>query len=224
MRTRKSAEVLVMCPRIILYSLLLSGLALAPGVRGQVVIESEPDGPSLLDFARQRAERQGWVDLRDADLDPGDVEVRAYGGFGLGGTHLFSMRRRGGEWSASASYVVTCEAPGHTSPPDSLSVCAEAEGADVSLVPGDSLFAARPPTQDRLQLLWERLVEAGVQDLPPETERQVLMLDGHSVVIEYREGRRYRATSVATVEPLEEVEKGIRAIRLAIVEELGVLL
>ena len=60
--------------------------------------------------------------------------------------------------------------------------------------------------------LWAGAVDDGVLELPPSVEREWVMLDGHTYVVEVREGDSYRTSVIAHTEPEVEADRQVQAV------------
>jgi hypothetical protein len=66
------------------------------------------------DYIVEITERWGRADarlddLREKEMGPQDIELRFWGGYGLGGTRGIIMRRTNGRWTASRALVRRCD-------------------------------------------------------------------------------------------------------------------
>lgn len=174
----------------------------------------------LVDIMRQRANESPLGDLRRRATAPDDVEVRAWGGFGLAGTAGVVLRRNRGAWRAWRAEVVPCRADVAIPIADTASATTVARfialarekcGAsfgDVSR--GASVYRADTLAITELKVdlraierAWDAAVHEGLLTLPAEVPRKWLMMDGFSYVIEVRRGAEYRASSIEHVDKAE---------------------
>lgn len=186
----------------------------------QVVVVSAPKEPSLLTFTRDWSRVSSLGDLRAIPLRAQDIEVRAWGGYGLTATQAIVLRRGNGVWSARSARLVPCslEVPisvGDTASEATLRQFVAEARKNCGATRGDVRLGARLIVADTLEVerlsassaainrAWTRAVRAGLLTLPPEVKRQWLMMDGFTYVIEVRQGDRYRAVEIEHVEKPE---------------------
>jgi hypothetical protein len=149
-------------------------------VAAQATILDQPASPSLLDFVHQWELKLTIGDLRTLAMADSARELRFWEGFGLGGTRGLLLRRTGtGEWSA-LRFVIQ----GNVMRTDTL-----------SLPKTTSIYHP--------ELVWANLVATGMLTLPTNVPRKWMMLDGHTYVLEVREGQFYRASIIEDLEKPE---------------------
>jgi hypothetical protein len=197
------------------------------GVLGAVTLVVVPSGAAgqprrwqdniRLDYLVWITERWGMSDrrlgpLRIKDIPPGDIELRFWGGYGLGGTRGIVLNRTGGQWSARHVTVRRCGLALPLSVADSLSPdsqeryegearrrCNE-RGTDTlsvaAVIFSDTLAIDTIATTADLERTWSDLVAAGVLALPTSVHRSAVMLDGLSYVVEVRVGQEYRVSQI----------------------------
>ena len=189
----------------------------APGAARVVNMSSRS---FLVDIMRQRASESPLGDLRRRATAPDDVEVRAWGGFGLVGTTGVVLRRNRGAWRAWRADVVPCRADvaipiGDTASATTVArfIALARDKCDASI--GDVSRGASVYNADTLAITelkvesgaieraWDAAVHEGLLTLPAEVPRKWLMLDGFSYVIEVRRGAEYRASSIEQVDKPE---------------------
>jgi hypothetical protein len=195
-----------------------------------------PAGVSLLEFTDEWARGSPLGDLRQGKVDPNDIEVRAWGGFGFGTTATI-IRRREGRWRAWHAQVVQCTI---TVPPAVSDTASEKSMASFramarkncntslgnthggTLINADSLILAPLDVSAKaIEDAWNDAVHAGLLELPPKVKRKWNRVDGVSYVIEVRQGPNYSASVIEDVDPPEvpadaQVKRVFRAIdRLA---------
>ena len=216
--------------------LIALALILAPlGAGAQARAVSAPSGASLLDlFVRHWARTSPLGDLRELPLGEGDVEVRAWSGFGLGGTGGVRLRRAAGTWQAWAIKRIECSISVARSPGETLSKAdiarwqaeARAHCADsLQFLPSawvisDDTLDVMPldATQPAIDSAWARAVQLGLRTLPPRPGGERVVLDGLAYVIELREGATYRASEIAfagdaTTDAERQVQSIVAALR-----------
>lgn len=217
----------------------LALLAVAPRAVAQVAtVVSEPEGDYLLEVTREWSALAGLGDLRSKPLGQDDIELRVWGGYGLAGTRAAILRRINGEWEGLSLYVERHTAAATDSlakaegvlPPCVVEAMADRCKVDESRMMGsgptagqvvgvlyhlECPHARRVPEnyrQESYARLWEDVVEAGVLTLPPEVERAWVMTDGHSYVVEVRQGDAYRASSIEHTTPEVEADRQVQAV------------
>jgi hypothetical protein len=217
----------------------LALLAVAPLAAAQeATVVSEPEDDYLLEVTREWSELAGLGDLRTTPLDQDDIELRVWGGYGLVGTRAAILRRIGGEWEGLTLYVERYRAAATDSlaeaegvlPPCIVEAMADRCKARESRMMGSGptagqvvgvLYHLECPyarrvsdnyRQESYARLWEDVVGAGVLTLPPEVEREWVMTDGHSYVVEVRAGDTYRASSIEHTAPEVEADRQVQAI------------
>ena len=84
-------------------TLAIALLGPACDASAQVVIVSAPKEPSLLTVTREWSRASTLGDLREIHLDSSDIEVRAWGGYGLTSTQAMVLRRESGRWLTGVS-------------------------------------------------------------------------------------------------------------------------
>ena len=209
-------------------------LASAPAA-AQAATVLAPERDYLLEVAREWARESPLGDLRARPMGPGDVELRLWGGFGLGGTSGVVLRREAGRWSAWRAEFWPCRLSLSMSAYDALStVPPDRYRAEVRRRCGELVRDTLPPEtvvlSDTLALLplppgraaaaWEGAVRAGVLRLPPAAPRG-LMQDGHTYVVEVRRGGEYRASVIAPIPPLAaEADRLVQAVDSVVRERL----
>jgi hypothetical protein len=173
---------------------------------------SEPSRSFLHQIVQEWTEKSAVGNLRTATFSDDEIELRIWAGFGLRGSYGGILHRQGGTWTASHLELnrYTAGATNEIAVRDGLlppTIVEEMESRCVieTLQDSDgspleyslSCAHARPSsisTSQQLAELWEMLVGLGILTLPPTIERDWIMMDGHSYVIEVRVGSQYRAT------------------------------
>ncbi len=171
------------------------------------------------DWGRQS--RLGALVERRAAVD--DIEVRLWQGYGLAGTWGTVIRRERGRWAGWHVEVVRCSYSvpipvGDTLTPRSFARykrlakerCGERNAGEADAPPGtygwsvilaDTVGMVRLQSTTSLSAVWTDLVRAGVTELPTRVPRSWIMLDGHSYVVELRNGNSYRASVIEHTSP-----------------------
>jgi hypothetical protein len=151
---------------------VLSGLGFAALVgcaTGQTPEASETTtqlGNAAADLGiREYTQLLGLPELSGTPLPRGEIELRIWHGFGLTGTRLLRVQRHAGTWRATEARIARRGYQALESVPDTLD------------------WSER----------WEQAVAAGIYQLAPEPVRRGAQPrdDGHSYVVEVREGPRY---------------------------------
>jgi hypothetical protein len=189
----------------------------APGAAREVRV---PARPFIVDYMRHLASESPLGDLRRRPTAPDDIEVRAWGGLGLGGTSGVVLRRERGIWRGWRADVVHCRADVAVPIADTASAttverfiararrkCDAAIG-DVrdgaQIFDADTLAITKLKADARaIQRAWNAAVQEGLLALPPEVPREGIMMDGFAYVIEVRRGDEYRASSIEQMDKPE---------------------
>jgi hypothetical protein len=188
--------------------------------RGAARVVSVPKNAFLVDLMRQLASESPLGDLRRRATAVDDVEVRAWGGFGLTGTAGVVLRRERGTWRGWLAEIVSCRADVAIPIADTASATTVAgfvararRKCDATI--GDVRNGAQVYNADTLaitaltadshtiQRAWDAAVQEGLLTLPPDVARKWLMMDGFTYVIEVRRGAEYRASSIEQLEKPE---------------------
>lgn len=203
--------------------------------RGELEIVSAPFGP-LLEMTRRWSRASSLGDLQERALAPDDIEVRAWSGYGIGGSDAIVARREGGTWRAWSAEVVGC----HISVVASIADTASAEtrkgfiaaarknchsaigtprpGEGSVLFMSDSVeVTALAASSAAIDSAWNAAVSAGMLTLPPSVPRKWWMLDGSTYLLEVRRGNEYRAAAIESLEtPEVEADAQIKAVYAAL--------
>jgi hypothetical protein len=109
--------------------------------------------------------------LRNLDLDANDLEIRAWGGFGLTATQGFILNRTAGRWSSV--YI----RPGFK----------KIRTREFTAVP-------LPEPAQSWEIAWQALLKQGILTLPTAEaiNCEAMFEDGYSYVIEVKKGENYR--------------------------------
>lgn len=203
------------------YSVAVCALLLAPSAsHAQVKIESAPPEISLLNmFVRKWSAASPLGELRTRIIDDQDIEVRAWGGFGLTGTGATILRRTAGRWQAWRAIRHKCllEVPvvGADTLTDEEIARYKVQARAQCDAPRPRLDASRTIIADTLAIVpvsvdaasienaWKKAVDAGLLSLPGSPASKRMMLDGFTYVIELRIGRTYRAMEFQHIQPPE---------------------
>ncbi len=193
--------------------ILSIALAVAASGVSQAQSYSEPENNYLHEIVQKWTEHTSVGNLRDAKFDDTDIEVRIWAGFGLRGSSGAVLRRTGDKWSviildldryfAGGSNEIAAEEG--LLPPCIVDAMRDRCVIETSFdSDGNPEFygldcvlitpSPRHNVQQALAELWSSLESLGVRELPLTIERDWVMMDGHSYVIEVRVGSSYRAT------------------------------
>lgn len=181
----------------------------------------EPPNPGLLSFAREWAANSSLGDLRRIALPDSAIELRLWGGFGLGGTSaLILTRSPRGVWTGKHAVVGTCQIVvpqveeiskeqadslrkiGRRRCPPKPDHGGQVFNLDTLAITGVKMR----PDQERI---WRELVSLGLYELPTHIVRNSIMVDGFSYVLEIRRGKAYRASELATSDEKAEGGEGL---------------
>jgi hypothetical protein len=177
-------------------------------------------------------------DLRRKQLGREDIELRFWGGYGLGGTRGIVLRRTKGRWTAWRVDVRRCQVYLPIPVGDTLS---EASTVKYQVEarrrcddpPQDSLGSASVIESDTLDVfpaivpanlghVWRRLTKAGIRTLPTRIERNWIMMDGHTYVTQLRVGPEYRASRIEYVRrPEAPADRTVQVIDSILTREIG---
>ena len=163
-----------------------------------------------------------------------DVELRVWGGYGLGSTRGVILRRTDGRWQAWRAQVVRCVleiSKSHRSsapfPTDSMLAaearrnCSRPAAGGGSYMQADTLALTQVDARNAA-FVWDSVVRAGVLDLPPRIRRNWIMVDGFAIVIETRHGASYRASRFEAIgQPETTADTAARQIYRTIKAEFG---
>ncbi len=165
-----------------------------------------------------------------------DVELRVWGGYGLGGSYGVILRRTSGRWQAWRARVVTCLLDLSTtgsaisdSSTDSV-LFAEARRHCSRFAENGGIFrqvdtlALEPADARNAGTIWEQVLDAGVLELPPRVPRKWIMIDGCTIVIEVRRGQAYRVSRIEAIKaPEVDADRVAREIHRMVMSEYGLL-
>jgi hypothetical protein len=188
---------------------------------------SAPGDDGLLELTQRAARESPLGDLSRARTDGADVELRFWAGYGTEGTHGLILQRQGGAWT---SYVATIE-DCHVLVPPSRGQLTDAQLAAyeqqalkrcnrrrLAVKEGYQIVTAhrlrlRPVRlEGDLDGLWRELFSSGLADLPPKVQRESIMLDGQTFVVEHRTGDEYRASVIECIKPEGLVDTQVQRI------------
>ena len=204
-------------PRLTLLRALAISASLGIGLSSARAQGATPD--TATDYLVRITQRWGASApigaLPDRSMSANDVELRVWGGYGLGGTRGVILRRTGDRWQAWRARVVRCVIDASTvrldeaSPGREAVLLAEARrhcprtahnyGSFYSV---DTLALENVDAR-KAAPTWDRVLRAGVLELPPELPNRRIMIDVFGIVIEVRRGDVYRASHFHAVRPPE---------------------
>ncbi|HET7187651.1 MAG TPA: hypothetical protein VFI52_05825, partial [Gemmatimonadaceae bacterium] len=185
----------------------------ADSAAGAARVVNVPEWSFPLDLTRQWAQQSPLGDLRRRAMEEGDVEVRAWGGYGLRGTKGVVVRRERGTWRAWRVEHVPCKVivdmPVHdtasaTTLAGFLALARRKCGSTVGDVRGISMLldadtlAIEPLSAGSaaIERAWNAAEREGMLSLPAEVSGRVPAPDGFTYVIEVRRGSNYRASVI----------------------------
>lgn len=199
--------------------------------REDLEITSAPFG-SLLELTRRWSRASSLGDLQERAFAPDDIEVRAWGGFGIGGSSAIIARKEGGIWRAWSAKNVGCSISVAASVADTAS--ADTRTGFIAAARkncGSSVGTPRPgegsvlfmsdsvevtplaASSAAIDSAWNAAVSAGMLTLPPSVPRTWRMMDGVTYVLEVRIGNEYRAAAIEHLEtPEVEADAQIKAV------------
>jgi hypothetical protein len=190
---------------------------LSQAAAAQARVLSAPAEPSLLGIARGWSRASTLGDLRELRTASDYVELRVWGGFGMGTTQAVVLRRNGGHWSAFLARVRRCaiqisKAVGDTASSATMQrYVAEARqrcdmsvgdvAAGVRIVTADTLWVEQLSVPEAsIDSAWTAAVSAGVFKLPAQVRSTGGASTDFTYVIETRRGAEYRASEIEHLE------------------------
>jgi hypothetical protein len=211
-----------MSPTVLTLGLLL----LASPALSQASSISSPKGNSLLSITQEWSAGSLLGNLVDLHAGPGDREVRLWTGYGVTTTRGVILRQEAGEWSGWTASVVRCFVIVPLSIADTLGPASEARyraqaraHCGEKSAPEGRVFEADTVQLKKVKLsaapdsIWQAMIRAGLMEIPPMVDRQWIMEDGTTFVLEVRVGPNYRASVIELTTPPEtETDRRIQAI------------
>jgi hypothetical protein len=201
----------------------------------QARVTSAPPEPSLLNITRQWSGASSLGDLRELRTGADHLELRVWAGFGLKTqTQAVVLRRSAGQWTAFLARVLRCEiqiprSVGDTASRETMQrYVVEARRrcgtpvtdvrAGAQILATDSLVVEKLMVSDStIESAWTGAVRAGALQLPGRVERNVLVDDVFTYVVEVRRGGEYRASVVEHVAgSMIEVDRQMNAVYAAV--------
>jgi len=205
--------------------LVCAGALLGGDAHAQATSVIAPPGDYLLRLTQHWGRVSPLGALVERHMGAGDVEVRLWQGYGLGGTWGTVLRREAGHWRGWHARVVGCSyrvpiPVGDTLTPPSIRRyqglakvrCAERNAGEAEAPPGtygwsvistDTVGVVPLASTTALGEVWGDLVRAGVPTLPPRVPRSWMRTDGHTYLVEVRRGGEYRASVIEHTSPPE---------------------
>lgn len=164
-----------------------------------------------------------------------DVELRAWGGYGHGGSWGVVLRRTDARWRAWRARAEKCvinaaslPTPAGVTPTDSMLRAAAGRRCHPPHMDGGGTFymvdtlALEEVDARRAGPVWEQSLRAGVLDLRSPVRRSWIMIDGFTIVIEVRRGDAYRVSQFAAVRPPEVAADSVaRRVYRTVIDEFG---
>ena len=199
-----------------------------------VDIADAPSDSFLFQGTRRWGRTSSLGDLQERAFAPEDIEVRAWGGYGIGGTSAIVARREAGNWRAWSAEFVGCNISVATSIADTASaetrkgfIAAARKNCYSSI--GDTRRGAvmylsdsvevtpLPASSAAIDSAWNDAVNAGLLALPASVPRTWTMLDGVTYLLEVRRGREYRASMIESLDtPEVEADRQVKVVFAAL--------
>lgn len=193
--------------------------------------------PYLVNLVQEWGRESRLGDLATARFDTGDVELRFWGGFGMGATRGIVLRRFRGEWSATLATEARCFANVPLPAGDTLSDAsirrykaeaiahcgandtATTSGSILRVIEADTL-ALEPVPVPHGSTTWDALVKAGLLALPAGAPLGSVAIDGHAYVVELRRGRAYRGSELECNASPSDADRHARAVERVLMASL----
>jgi len=221
-------------PDSLLVAITLGVLASQTGF-AQARVVSAPPEPSLLNITRQWSRASSLGDLRELRTGSDYRELRVWGGYGLTTeTQGVVLRRANGQWSAFLARVMRCEIKiprvvGETASRATMQHYTDEARHQCGIKlrdvgPGSQIITTDSLLVDSLSVpgptieeAWTAAVRAGLFELPGRVERQAVMDDVFTYVVELRSGNDYRASAIEHLEhPETRADQQIRDVYAAV--------
>jgi len=201
--------------RLIIFAFFIL-LGFAPFCHAQNIEIVEPEDDLLLEFTQEwGSERSTLGNLKKKKIGNNDLELRFWAGYGLFGTRGLILEKEDDIWTANKANVENC----FVYYPDSLkntiskenffsnistTDCNEDQHEFGSVREVDTVLVSPIKIKNtELDKLWNSMVKIGLSDLPTHVDRDWIMTDGHTYVVELRKKNLYKAS---VIEHLEEPE------------------
>lgn len=214
-----------MCLRAVLLASMVFGVTADVSAQARGI--SAPAKNYLLEITQEWGRESPLGLLHERRMAPDDLELRFWSGYGLAGIRGVVLRREAGAWRGWHTWVEPCRLVVPVSVAETLQPPARARYRQLAVegcgapsaraggivIQADTLALVALPDATDYDSLWEQLVREGILDLPLEVPRSWGLRDGHSYVVEVRQGDTYRA-SVIQAPPKPEVRADITVVRL----------
>lgn len=214
-------------------AVLLAALSARTAV-AQARVLSAPAEPSLLSITRDwsRASRLG--DLRELKAASDDIDLRVWGGYGMGATQGVILRRARGHWSAFLAQVRRCAiqipiavgdtASGATMHGFVLEARRRCDTPLTDVAAGMRIITADTLAVDSLSVpdsvvadAWTAAIRAGVLELPAQLKRTTVPSSDFTYLVEVRRGNEYRASQIEHVaQPESEADRQVQDVYAAV--------
>ncbi|MGD9905253.1 MAG: hypothetical protein AB7U83_17435 [Vicinamibacterales bacterium] len=221
-------------------SFMGSLVAMAIAAAGTATLTAQrslpPANDGLLETTQRAAAQSELGDLRAAQAEGTDVELRLWAGFGTEGTHGLILRRRGGAWTSTVATVEDCTivvpAPRERRMTDTERAAYERQALEHCdtgprsmdgsghVVTAHRLLLAPAQLGGDLDSLWQELLSNGLAELPPSVQRDSIMFDGHTYVVELRTPEGYRASVIECTTPEVPADAQVQRIAALLFERL----
>ena len=201
----------------------------------QARIVSAPPEPSLLNITGQWSRASSLGDLRELRTGSDYRELRVWGGYGLTTeTQGVVLRRAGGVWSAFVARVMRCEIkiPGVVGETASRATiqqytaqarqqCGkklEDVGPGAHILTTDTLLVVPLGVPaSAIEEAWTAAERAGALQLPPRVQRNPVIDDVFTYVVEVRTGNDYRASTIEHMErPETKADQQVKDVYAAV--------
>jgi hypothetical protein len=213
-------------------SLALGAMTAGAQVDAADTLEYQDD--YLLYITQKWGRESPLGDLRRRAMRADDIELRVWGGYGLGGTSGVIIRRENGQWRAWRAAV------GHCAKwvPVAVYKTGSTRAIEAHLASTNQGCDEKPPqsppvvkyfiqrlivtdiaTSPAIEQAWKVAVENDVATLPPpQLPPETVQADGFTYLLELRRGNDYRTsmTPSGRLHEPEEVERRTRNIYLAV--------
>lgn len=229
-------QVVRLLTRVLISTVLLVATFAAASAQTPVRVESEPptwQDRFLLRITQEWPEGSPLGTTLGLQLSTNDIELRVWSGYGITGTRGIILRRIDGTWRGWSAIVHRCSSfvpipVADTASAATLAAFRERARRECGGAPRGPPVPARVFTVDTLETkvlgpevriadAWDRAVNAGVLELPPQIQRTWMMADGFTYVVELRRGSTYRASVIEHVNPPEvEADRQVQAVYRAV--------
>ncbi len=210
---------------------LLYGSSVFCAVSAQARTQSAPPDNYILHITQAFEKESSLGDVRDGQLGSDDIDLRVWGGYGLGGTTGIAIKRTNGIWRGWVAVVHRCWIAIPTAVNDTLTEASAAvlrararrECRHIEDLSGEMMFDSDTleiheiRDTGKLEPTWQAAVKAGALQLPGEIKRDWVMQDGFTYVVEVRRGDQYRASVIEHVDhPALDGDRQVQAVYHAV--------